>query len=71
MRVLIVGAGAVGGFLAARLGDLIAGRHTEVEPVLGDLVERAEATATPAPLLALAMLALRIHGRQLEAAKGA
>jgi 2-dehydropantoate 2-reductase len=51
--------------------DLMAGHHTEVEPVLGDLVASADATATPTPLLALATLALRIHNRRLEAANGA
>lgn len=50
--------------------DLMAGRHTEAEPVLGDLVARADATATPTPLLALATLALRIHNARLEAANG-
>jgi 2-dehydropantoate 2-reductase len=51
--------------------DLMAGHRTEVEPVLGDLVASADATGTPAPLLALAALALRIHNRRLEAANGA
>jgi 2-dehydropantoate 2-reductase len=51
--------------------DLMAGHRTEVEPVLGDLVASAEATGTPAPLLALAAAALRIHNRRLEAADGA
>ena len=49
----------------------MAGRRTEVEPVLGDLVANADATATAVPLLALAALALRIHNRRLEASKGA
>jgi 2-dehydropantoate 2-reductase len=51
--------------------DLMAGRRTEVEPVLGDLVTSADATATPTPLLALAVLALRIHNRRLDIASGA
>jgi 2-dehydropantoate 2-reductase len=51
--------------------DLMAGHRTEVEPVLGDLVASADATATPTPLLALATLALRIHNRRLEAARSA
>jgi 2-dehydropantoate 2-reductase len=51
--------------------DLMAGHHTEVEPVLGDLVASADATSTPTPLLALATLALRIHNRRIEAATGA
>jgi hypothetical protein len=48
----------------------MAGRHAEVEPVLGDLVASADATGTPTPLLALATLALRIHNRRLETANG-
>jgi 2-dehydropantoate 2-reductase len=51
--------------------DLMAGHHTEVDPVLGDLVASADATATPTPLLALAALSLRIHNRRLEAANRA
>jgi 2-dehydropantoate 2-reductase len=51
--------------------DLMAGRRTEVEPVLGDLVASADATGTPAPLLALATIALRIHNRQLGTPAGA
>jgi Ketopantoate reductase PanE/ApbA C terminal len=51
--------------------DLMAGHPTEVEPVLGDLVASADASAIPTPLLALATLALRIHNRDLLAATGA
>jgi 2-dehydropantoate 2-reductase len=50
--------------------DLMAGHHTEVEPVLGDLVASADATATPTPLLALATLALRTHNHRVDAATG-
>jgi 2-dehydropantoate 2-reductase len=48
--------------------DLLADRPTEVEPVLGDLVATAEANGTPAPLLALTTLALRIHNGRLAMA---
>ena len=45
--------------------DLIAGRRTEVEAVLADLAERARAAGTATPLIDLAVLALRIHNRQI------
>jgi 2-dehydropantoate 2-reductase len=45
--------------------DLIAGRRTEVEAVLADLAARARATGTATPLLDVAVLALRIHNRQV------
>jgi 2-dehydropantoate 2-reductase len=50
--------------------DLMAGHSTEVEPVLGDLLARVEATDTPTPELALGTLALRIHNRRVEATGG-
>ena len=45
--------------------DLIAGRRTEVEAVLADLATRARAAGTATPLIDLAVLALRIHNRQI------
>jgi 2-dehydropantoate 2-reductase len=45
--------------------DLIAGRRTEVEAVLADLAARARTAATATPLIDLAVLALRIHDRQI------
>ena len=45
--------------------NLIAGRRTEVEAVLADLVARARAAGTATPLTDLAVLALRIHNRQI------
>ena len=45
--------------------DLIAGRRTEVEAVLADLAVRARAARTATPLIDLAVLALRIHNRQI------
>ncbi|MFD8413658.1 ketopantoate reductase family protein [Streptomyces sp. NPDC059650] len=41
--------------------DVLAGRPTEVEHVLGDLVARARALGVPTPLLDLATLNLRVH----------
>ena len=51
--------------------DLVAGRPTEVEAVLGDLAERARATGVAVPLIELATLALRVHNRRLAAAAAA
>jgi 2-dehydropantoate 2-reductase len=45
--------------------DLIAGRRTEVEAVLADLAARARTARIPTPLIDLAVLALRIHNRQI------
>jgi 2-dehydropantoate 2-reductase len=45
--------------------DLIAGRRTEVEAVLADLAARARAAGTGTALIDLAVLALRIHNRQV------
>ncbi len=45
--------------------DLIAGRRTEVEAVPADLAARASAAGTATPLIDLAVLALRIHNRQI------
>jgi 2-dehydropantoate 2-reductase len=45
--------------------DLIAGRRTEVEAVLADLAARARTAGTATPLIDLAVLALRIHNRQI------
>lgn len=48
--------------------DLVAGRPTEVEAVLGDLAGRARAAGVAVPLIDLATLALRVHNRRLAAA---
>jgi 2-dehydropantoate 2-reductase len=45
--------------------DLTAGRRTEVEAVLADLAARARMDGTATPLIDLAVLALRIHNRQI------
>ena len=47
--------------------DLVAGRPTEVETVLGDLAGRAHDLGVPVPLLDVATLALRVHNRRLIA----
>ncbi len=48
--------------------DLVAGRPTEVEAVLGDLAGRARATGVAVPLIELATLALRVHNHRLAEA---
>jgi 2-dehydropantoate 2-reductase len=45
--------------------DLIAGRPTEVDAVIGDLVDRAQALGLSTPVLSLTTLALRVHNRRL------
>jgi 2-dehydropantoate 2-reductase len=45
--------------------DLMAGRPTEVGAVLADFAARAAAAGSPAPLIALTALALRVHNRRL------
>lgn len=46
--------------------DLRAGRGTEVEQVLGDLIRRARAFGVATPLLDLATLALRVHEQRIH-----
>jgi 2-dehydropantoate 2-reductase len=47
--------------------DLLAGRLTEVEPVLGDLAARGRAADVPVPLITASAVALRVHNRRLQA----
>src|SRR5208337_1844399 len=46
--------------------DLQAGRGTEVEQILGDLISRAHALGIATPVLDLATLALRVHQRRIH-----
>ena len=46
--------------------DLQAGRGSEVEQILGDLISRARALGVATPVLDLATLALRVHQRRLH-----
>ena len=46
--------------------DLRAGRGTEVEQILGDLIRRAHAFGVATPLLDLATLALRVHQQRIH-----
>lgn len=72
LRATEAAATAPGSPLTSSLSrDLIADRRTEVEAVLGDLVELAGHLGVDAPLLAVAALALRVHNARLEAAKAA
>jgi 2-dehydropantoate 2-reductase len=45
--------------------DLVAGRYTEVDSVLGDLCERARGLGIHTPLSELAALVLRVHHRRV------
>jgi 2-dehydropantoate 2-reductase len=51
--------------------DLMAGRPTEVEAVLGDFADRARMAGAATPLITLATLALRVHNRRLAGRNGA
>jgi 2-dehydropantoate 2-reductase len=51
--------------MCAAGADLIAGRRTEVEAVLADLAARARAAGTSPAVIDLAVLALRVHNRQV------
>jgi len=46
--------------------DLQAGRGTEVEQILGDLIGRARTLHVATPLLDLATLALRVHQQRVH-----
>ncbi|MFI2372969.1 ketopantoate reductase C-terminal domain-containing protein [Streptomyces sp. NPDC018833] len=46
--------------------DVVAGRSTEAEHILGDLVSRARAYGVPTPLMDLATLQLRVHQHRLN-----
>ena len=46
--------------------DLQAGRGTEVEQILGDLIGRARALGVATPLLDLTTLALRVHQQRVH-----
>lgn len=48
--------------------DLASGRPTEVENVLGDLIQRGRAAGVPVPRLEAAALTLRVHNQRQGAA---
>jgi len=54
------------GFTTSLYRDLAAGRRTEVEPILGDLVRRAEALGVPVPTLGAAAVRLRVHENRVH-----
>jgi 2-dehydropantoate 2-reductase len=61
---------AAGSPMTASLSrDLLAGHPTEVEPVLGDLVERGHRLGLSLPLTGLATLNLRVHNRRVSEAQ--
>jgi 2-dehydropantoate 2-reductase len=54
---------------ASLFRDVLAGRPVEVEPVIGDLVQRAGALHLSVPLLTVALAGLRVYERRLDAAQ--
>jgi 2-dehydropantoate 2-reductase len=78
--VFIAAIGALTGLLRGSVGEIVAqpslsrdlraGRHTEVEPILGDLARRAARAGLAAPLIDLATLALRVHESRLGTPPG-
>lgn len=61
MRVAVVGAGAIGGWLAAPHGT---GRTVEHDAILGTLLEAAAAVAMSAPTLPTILSLARMRARQ-------
>jgi 2-dehydropantoate 2-reductase len=55
-------------FATSMYRDLVAGRSTEVEPILGDLIDRGQRRGVQVPLLEAATVRLRVHEAQLKAA---
>ncbi|MGN6407286.1 MAG: ketopantoate reductase family protein [Curtobacterium sp.] len=53
-------------FTTSMYRDFAVGRRTEVEPVLGALLDEARALGVPTPLLASAAVRLRVHEATLE-----
>jgi 2-dehydropantoate 2-reductase len=52
-------------FASSMYRDVLAGRATEVEPILGDFVARAAELGVAVPMLDLATLQLRVHQRRV------
>ncbi|MFD3519128.1 ketopantoate reductase family protein [Streptomyces sp. NPDC058653] len=69
VRTMVTTAGAPTTSSLSR--ELLAGRPTEVENVLGDLIDRAHASDLGVPRLRAAALALRAHNARVAAAAGA
>jgi ketopantoate reductase len=70
MRILVVGAGATGGYFGGRLAhdyrDLQREKRVESDHILGDLLACARRLAVPAPLLAAAFANLSIYQRRMS-----
>jgi 2-dehydropantoate 2-reductase len=52
-------------FASSMYRDVVAGRLTEVEPILGDFVARAAELGVAVPMLDLATLQVRVHQRRV------
>jgi ketopantoate reductase len=68
LRILIVGAGAVGGYYGGRLAQ--AGRDVtflvRLSHILGDFIERGSAHRVTTPLLKAAFVNLRVYQDRLS-----
>jgi 2-dehydropantoate 2-reductase len=53
-------------FASSMYRDLISGYHVEVEPILGDMISRADQLGVDTPLLDLATMRLRVHEGRLD-----
>ena len=49
--------------------DLEAGRRTEADAIIGDILRRAKAFGTAAPLMRAAYTHLQVHENRLKAAR--
>jgi 2-dehydropantoate 2-reductase len=52
-------------FAASTMRDMLAGRRTEGDHIVGDMVRRGEALGVPVPLLAAALTNLEVHEARL------
>ena len=49
--------------------DMVAGRRTEAEAIVGDMLSRARALGVATPLLRIARTRLQVHENRVKAAR--
>ena len=54
-------------FAASTMRDMVAGRRTEGDHIVGDMMRRGQALGVPVPLLAAALTNLEVHEARLKA----